>query len=142
VAPTDAFLGITIHRFSPGVREMCCRQALGCGSFEVASEHLQRTAQLSLSEGTIRQMVEHQGRVVMADQRRGTLKPNFTADSPCPMDRKARRYGLSVAMDDPFDDHKLAGDVAHTTIGSLGLKVDQPFGYWFDFGDDWWHPTP
>jgi hypothetical protein len=80
VAPTDAFLGITIHRFSPGVREMCCRQALGCGSFEVASEHLQRTAQLSLSEGTIRQMVEHQGRVVMADQRRGTLKPNFTAD--------------------------------------------------------------
>jgi hypothetical protein len=29
--------------------------------------------------------------------------------------------------------------VALTTIGSLGLKVDDAFGYWFDFGDDWWH---
>jgi len=56
-----------------------------------------------------------------------------------PMDRKARRYVLSAAMDDPFDDRKPAGDVTRTTLGSLGLKVDQPFGYWFDFGDDWWH---
>jgi hypothetical protein len=31
------------------------------------------------------------------------------------------------------------GDAAKTTIDSLGLKVDQAFGYWFDFGDDWWH---
>jgi len=30
-------------------------------------------------------------------------------------------------------------DLAGTTIGSLDLKVDQAFGYWFDFGDDWWH---
>ncbi len=22
---------------------------------------------------------------------------------------------------------------------SLGLKVGRSFGYWFDFGDDWWH---
>ena len=21
----------------------------------------------------------------------------------------------------------------------LGLKKHQAFGYWFDFGDDWWH---
>jgi len=55
------------------------------------------------------------------------------------MDPEAKRYGLSAAMDDPLnDDYKLANDVANTTIGSLGLKVDQPFGYWFDFGDDWW----
>jgi hypothetical protein len=26
-----------------------------------------------------------------------------------------------------------------TTIESLGLKVGRVFGYWFDFGDDWWH---
>ncbi|MBN2476718.1 MAG: hypothetical protein JXB62_19060 [Pirellulales bacterium] len=19
------------------------------------------------------------------------------------------------------------------------FEVDQPFGYWFDYGDDWWH---
>ena len=36
-------------------------------------------------------------------------------------------------------DQTIAGDVTQTTIDSLGLKVDQPFGYWFDYGDDWWH---
>jgi len=56
-----------------------------------------------------------------------------------PMDPKARRYVLSGAMDETFTDSKPAGDVTRTTIGSLGLKVDDAFGYWFDFGDDWWH---
>ena len=56
-----------------------------------------------------------------------------------PMDPKARRYVLPMSMDDPFSDGKPAGDVTRTTIGSLGLKVDEAFGYWFDFGDDWWH---
>lgn len=56
-----------------------------------------------------------------------------------PMDRKAKRYALPMVLDAPFDDRKPAGVVTRTTLGSLGLKVDQPFGYWFDFGDDWWH---
>ncbi len=33
----------------------------------------------------------------------------------------------------------LTGDVAKTAMGALGLAVDEVFGYWFDFGDDWWH---
>lgn len=56
-----------------------------------------------------------------------------------PMDPKARAYVLPMAMDDPFADKKPAGDVARTTIVSLGLKAGEAFGYWFDFGDDWWH---
>ena len=32
-----------------------------------------------------------------------------------------------------------AGRVDETTIDSLGLRVGRRFGYWFDFGDDWWH---
>jgi len=56
-----------------------------------------------------------------------------------PMDPKARTYVLPMAMDDPFGDRKPAGDVTHTTIASLGLKKKAAFGYWFDFGDDWWH---
>jgi len=57
-----------------------------------------------------------------------------------PMDPKARRYVLPGAFENPMPGApKPAGDVAHTTIGSLGLKVDDAFGYWFDFGDDWWH---
>ena len=57
-----------------------------------------------------------------------------------PHDPKGDRYVLSMAMNNPFADGTgIKGDVARTTIGSLGLKVDQSFGYWFDFGDDWYH---
>jgi hypothetical protein len=51
-----------------------------------------------------------------------------------PNDPNADRYGLAAAMSDG-----LAGDVAKTPIGALGLVADELFGYWFDFGDDWWH---
>ncbi len=37
------------------------------------------------------------------------------------------------------EDNPPAGQVDQTRIDSLGLKVGQSFGYWFDFGDDWWH---
>jgi hypothetical protein len=56
-----------------------------------------------------------------------------------PHDPKARCYVLPMAMEDPFGEGKPAGDVTRTLIGSLGLRVRQAFGYWFDFGDDWWH---
>ncbi|NUQ61340.1 MAG: hypothetical protein HUU20_02560 [Pirellulales bacterium] len=55
-----------------------------------------------------------------------------------PHDPKGKRYVLDT-MFGTGDDSKLAGDVARTTIDSLNLKGDQPFGYWFDYGDDWWH---
>ena len=55
-------------------------------------------------------------------------------------DPKAKRYMLPMAMDGPFsDEDNCAGDVTRTTIESLGLKLKQTFGYWFDFGDDWFH---
>lgn len=59
-----------------------------------------------------------------------------------PMDPHGTRYVLSVVADDPIgeeDGMKIGGAVERTTIDSLGLKVGDPFGYWFDFGDDWWH---
>ena len=57
-----------------------------------------------------------------------------------PMDPKARRYGLGDGHEGSgLDSPALAGDVTDTTIGSLALKVDDAFGYWFDFDDDWWH---
>ena len=34
----------------------------------------------------------------------------------------------------PYD-----GDVAKTAMSSLSLSEGDAFGYWFDFGDDWWH---
>ena len=56
-----------------------------------------------------------------------------------PMDPKAKAYVLPMAMNDPFSDSQPAGNVTCTTIGSLELRIDETFGYWFDFGDDWWH---
>ncbi|ASC71248.1 uncharacterized protein XM38_022000 [Halomicronema hongdechloris C2206] len=55
-----------------------------------------------------------------------------------PNDPDADRYGLASASQDGFGSRP-ASDVARTPIGSLNLTIDEPFGYWFDFGDDWWH---
>jgi hypothetical protein len=57
-----------------------------------------------------------------------------------PMDPKALRYVLPSALKvDIGKDKRPAGSVDQTTVESLKLKVDDRFGYWFDFGDDWWH---
>lgn len=55
-----------------------------------------------------------------------------------PSDPQGERYISPLAVDSAgeFD---ADGISTETSIGSLGLEVDEPFGYWFDFGDDWWH---
>lgn len=58
----------------------------------------------------------------------------FQVGGSGPQDPKASRYGLQNAFDEG-----LAGDVSTTRISTLGLSIDESFGYWFDFGDDWWH---
>jgi hypothetical protein len=61
----------------------------------------------------------------------------FQVGGKRPMDPKARRYTL---RGDPIPGpHGPEDRVKTTRIDSLGLKKDQAFGYWFDFGDDWWH---
>lgn len=54
-----------------------------------------------------------------------------------PNDPKARRYTLALLI--LADEESKIGDVRKTTIDFLKLKKDEAFGYWFDFGDDWWH---
>jgi hypothetical protein len=34
---------------------------------------------------------------------------------------------------------KQPGDARTTKLDALGLKPVRVFGYWFDFGDDWFH---
>lgn len=53
-------------------------------------------------------------------------------------DPESRIYVLPAELDDPFGEDEPAGTVEEP-IGSLGLEVGEPFGYWFDFGDDWFH---
>lgn len=87
--------------------------------------------------------IEIRGNHTLADLHRAIFKAfnreeehlyEFQLKGIGPNDPKAKRYGLAVVMSDG-----LAGDVAKTPIGTLGLVVDESFGYWFDFGDDWWH---
>ena len=78
VVPLDILLGITSSKFSPGVREMCCRESLNC-AFVPASNNLKRTAQLEISSSSIRGIVETQGQVVLSQQAAGKLHPDFTA---------------------------------------------------------------
>jgi hypothetical protein len=57
-----------------------------------------------------------------------------------PMDPKAPRYVLpSDYGSESGEKNPAAGRVDQATIESLGLAVGRSFGYWFDFGDDWWH---
>jgi hypothetical protein len=62
----------------------------------------------------------------------------FQVGGAGPNDPQAQRYGLPMAFGIGADDAP-TGDVHHTTIAALGLSVDEALGYWFDFGDDWWH---
>jgi hypothetical protein len=34
---------------------------------------------------------------------------------------------------------KKSGDARETTLDELDLKLHCGLGYWFDFGDDWYH---
>lgn len=56
-----------------------------------------------------------------------------------PNDPNATQYGLPTALEDANDLPKSERDVARTSLDNLNLKVGDIFGYWFDFGDDWWH---
>lgn len=57
-----------------------------------------------------------------------------------PMDPKGSRYVRTSPFEmDISDEQPPAGRVEQTTLDSLGLEVGRSFGYWFDFGDDWWH---
>lgn len=77
--PLDILLGVTTGKFSPGVREMCCRESLNC-AFTPAGKNLKRTAQLAISSFAIRTIVESQGRHVLFQQAGGQVRPDFTAD--------------------------------------------------------------
>ncbi|EKD50719.1 MAG: hypothetical protein ACD_62C00445G0005 [uncultured bacterium] len=63
----------------------------------------------------------------------------FELNGSGPGDPKADKYVLPMEMESIFGDDRPAGFVTKTKIASLNLQIDQAFGYWFDFGDDWWH---
>jgi hypothetical protein len=81
--PLDSVLDEVERAISEGVREMACRLNRGVTSFHQAAENLARTAHLTVSKETLRQLVEQEGRSVMAAQRRGLLAPDWEAADCC-----------------------------------------------------------
>jgi hypothetical protein len=52
-----------------------------------------------------------------------------------PFDPDGPNYGIP----DGPQGKKRPGDARTTKLDALGLKPDRVFGYWFDFGDSWFH---
>lgn len=52
-----------------------------------------------------------------------------------PFDPAGPKYGIAG----PEFGQEGVRDASTTTLDSLGLKPERTFGYWFDFGDDWYH---
>lgn len=63
----------------------------------------------------------------------------FQVGGKGPQDPNTRRYCLKQAFSSSDFAPVPTGDVSSTSIASLDLSIDEAFGYWFDFGDDWWH---
>ena len=51
-----------------------------------------------------------------------------------PFDPDGPNYGIPDGKK-----RKGRGDASTTTLDDLELKLHRAFGYWFDFGDDWFH---
>ncbi len=68
VVPVDGLIDAAESSVSLGVRELCCRMATDSGSFARAAANLERAAQLRLSDEKLRQVVEAEGRAVLAWQ--------------------------------------------------------------------------
>jgi Plasmid pRiA4b ORF-3-like protein/LexA DNA binding domain len=47
--------------------------------------------------------------------------------------------GPNYGVPDPHQRKKGNVDAGTTKLEDLGLKPNRVFGYWFDFGDDWYH---
>jgi hypothetical protein len=63
----------------------------------------------------------------------------FQVGGKGPNDPNARIYALPEMFHEMEENSKPNGEVSKTTIAALKLSADEAFGYWFDFGDDWWH---
>src|SRR5581483_1745404 len=79
VAPADTWLDVAEATVSLGARELACRLNQGARSFAKAADNLARAAQIRLSDELLRQVVEGEGRAVLAAQQTGRLTIPWTA---------------------------------------------------------------
>ena len=75
----DRWLGIADRRVSVAARELCCRATLDGASFRRAAANLARLGQITVSAERLREIVETEGRAVLAARHSGALGPGWTA---------------------------------------------------------------
>ena len=78
VIPVDQWLGLTEQRVSPGVRELCRREALHC-PFEVAMRRICNGRRSCRSVGAVRRGGGNGRAGGVGGPAKGTLRPAFTA---------------------------------------------------------------
>lgn len=78
-AAVDDLVDLAAAGVSLAAREMCCRAAVDAGSFARAASNLDRLAGLTLSDEKLRQVVESEGRAVLAWQDHGQMELDFDA---------------------------------------------------------------
>ncbi len=81
--PLDAWLDRAEDSLSLGLRELACRLNLAARNFDKAAENLGRAAQVYLSGEFLRQVVESEGKAVLAAAQAGTLAIDWQATA-CP----------------------------------------------------------
>jgi len=79
VTPIDALLDEAEATVSVGARNLCCRLNNTAKSFRRAVQQLKHAAQLNLGESLLREIVESEGRQVLAASESGAIKPQWQA---------------------------------------------------------------
>lgn len=93
--PLDRMLDEGERAISEGVREMACRLNRGATSFQQTADNLARAADLHVSKETLRELIETEGRRVIAAQQRGQLAPDWEA-ADCRTESGATRVYLGA----------------------------------------------
>ncbi len=76
----DRWLGIADRNVSVAARELCCRVSMaGQVSFAQAVENLDRLGNIRVGREWLRQIVEGEGRAVVAGREEGVVRPNWQA---------------------------------------------------------------
>jgi len=106
------------------------------GEFTRRNRIISRTIQI-LGDQTLEDLHEA---IFFAFDRMDAHMYEFQIGGRGPMDPKARRYGVPTSRPRAsLRGQEPVTDARRVTIESLGLGVHDRFGYWFDFGDNWWH---
>lgn len=80
VTPMDAVVEETEATISQAARELICRLNQASSSFAKSAENLARAAQIVVGKETVRQVVEQEGKAVLAALQAGTLRPTWKAE--------------------------------------------------------------